>query len=99
MVKELRENAPAARGREEAGFTQFLAHKSTLRERATKLKKSGCAFDRHVKRPVSYSNEMVFKCRCSVQHAGWLGFRPEGRMVGCVANEHQTAAALVLLPI
>ena len=30
MGKELRETAPAARGREEAGFTQFLTHKSTL---------------------------------------------------------------------
>ena len=30
MGKELRENAPAARGSEEAGFTQFLTHKYTL---------------------------------------------------------------------
>ena len=30
MGKELRENAPATRGSEEAGFTQFLTHKSTL---------------------------------------------------------------------
>ena len=30
MGKELRETAPAARGSKEAGFTQFLAHKSTL---------------------------------------------------------------------
>ena len=30
MGEELRENAPAARGSEEAGLTQFLAHKYTL---------------------------------------------------------------------
>ena len=30
MGKELRENAPAARQSEEAGFTQFLTLKSTL---------------------------------------------------------------------
>ena len=33
MCKELRENAPAARGRQEAGFTQFLTHKYTLLSR------------------------------------------------------------------
>ena len=29
MSEELRENAPAARGSEEAGFTHYLTHKST----------------------------------------------------------------------
>ena len=28
--KELHENVPVARGNKEAGFTQFLTHKSTL---------------------------------------------------------------------
>ena len=28
--KELHENVPVARGSKEAGFTQFLTHKSTL---------------------------------------------------------------------
>ena len=30
MGRELRENAPAAKGSEEAGFTQFLTYESTL---------------------------------------------------------------------
>ena len=34
MGEELRENVPAARGTEEAGFTQFLTHKSTLLSRS-----------------------------------------------------------------